>query len=1053
MCVAERPGPNLRETESVGAASGHTERRLFALVMAAVSIAAGMMTGSSVDGEEIEFNRDIRPLLSDNCFHCHGPDDATRAAGLRLDRSEEATEYAIVPGDAEASELVRRITSDDPDLRMPPPESERALSGEEIARIERWVSAGAAYESHWAFVPPRRVVPPRAEPYGDATSPIDRFIDRELRDRGLARSPRADRATLIRRATFDLTGLPPTLGEIDDFLNDRSPNGYERLLDRLLQSEHFGERMASDWLDVARYSDTYGLQVDRDRFVWPWRDWVIRAFNAGMPYDRFLTQQIAGDLIPGATRDQILATTFNRLHPQEAEGGSVPEEFRSEYVADRTQTFATGILGLTMECCRCHHHKYDPISQDEYYALSAFFDNVDEAGLYSFFTPSVPTPTLDLPTERQERERVVATESLREAETRWRERFDARQAEAIAWAEGVTSVAEVEFAEPLLALDFESEPKGAVRSVAGVVGNGVELTGDDGIGTEAGNFRRSDPFSVALWIKTPDVKERAVVFHRSRAWTDAGSRGYQLLIEEGRLSWSLIHFWPGNAVRVRAVESLPVDRWVHVTVSSDGSGRASGLTIDIDGEPAELETVRDSLTRQITGGGGDTITIGERFRDRGFTGGQVDEFYLFGAELSRLEIAWLAGGGSPSRWAAEGSAAWASSPREHRVDHYRTRLDPVLGDARDALREARRRVNELNDSITEIMVMREMPEPRPTYRLRRGDYTQPAERVEAGTPSVLPPLPEGMPADRLALARWVSDPDHPLTARVAVNRLWQLCFGHGLVRTPEDFGTQGSPPTHPELLDWLAGDFVSHGWDIKRMLKRIMMSSTYRRSSRPVAASVRERDPENLWLARFPSSRLPAEMLRDGALASGGRLVRRVGGPPVRPYELEASFKPSERDEGAGLYRRSLYTYWKRTGPAPALLTLDAAKRDVCQVKRERTSSPLQALVLFNGPQYVEASRGLAERLVRRHGGDRDAILRDAYRTLTGRHATSDELSVIASMLGEQVDYFVRHRERAESYLGVGEASPGVEIDAAELAGLTAVVQALFNFDRSVMKR
>ena len=1061
------PPPTARffATPSVGSVRNLVRRLGAASVVA--WLVAGVpdgAQGADSDADAVRFNRDIRPLLSENCFHCHGPDEETRAAGLRLDLEEDATEYAIVPGDAEASDLMARILSEDPDFRMPPPDSERSLAAEEIASIRKWIDQGAAYQSHWAFVPPSPVKPPSPvePPRGEAGGTvIDRFLEVELRERGLAPSPPADRETLLRRATYDLTGLPPTVAEIDDFLADESPGAYERVLDRLLADVAFGERMAADWLDVSRYSDTYGYQVDRDRFVWPWRDWVIRAFNRNLSYDRFITEQLAGDLLPGATRDQILATTFNRLHPQKVEGGSVPEEFRVEYVADRTQTFGTGVLGLTMECCRCHNHKYDPISQREYFSLAAFFDNIDEAGLYSFFTDSVPTPTLGLPTAGQQRALDGSLASAAEAERRlaaWRE---SRAGSAVRWAEAVSEgsgEAAVDFAAPLFSLTFEQPPDPPNRSVPGVIGMAAELTGDDGIGTDAGNFRRHEPFSAALWINTPDVKERAVIFHRSRAWTDAGSRGYQLLLEEGRLSWSLIHFWPGNAIRVRTVDPIPTDRWLHVVVTNDGSRRASGLAIYVDGRRQATEVVRDSLTRRITGGGGDHVTIGERFRDRGFTGGRVDEFFLFGDELTAMEIELLAAGVEPATWGELAAERFSELTRhESRVDHFLRRGGAEQRPLMDAVRDARRRVCEAEDAIAEIMVMRELPEPRPTRLLRRGMYDQPDEVVGPETPAALIPFPDELPRNRLGLARWLSDPEHPLTGRVAVNRLWQLCFGHGLVRTPEDFGTQGSPPTHPELLDWLAIDFVNGGWDVKRMLKRIMRSDAYRRSSRPMPG-VREADPTNRWLARYPAQRLPAEMLRDGALATGGRLVRTQGGPPVRPYELEASFKPSQPDVGSGLYRRSLYTYWKRTGPAPAMLTLDAAKRDVCQVKREQTSSPLQALVLFNGPQYVEAARGLAETLLDRQGvseADRDGVsfATEAYRTLTGHRPTDAEIAAIDSLYRQQLHYFAEHPEQASAYLSVGQAEARSVAEPQRLAAATVVVQTLMNFDRTVMKR
>lgn len=1004
---------------------------------------------------ELNFNRDIRPILSENCFLCHGPDEDSRAADLRLDFRDQATEYAIVPGDAESSELIARISSTDPDLLMPPPDSERSLSAAEIEILRRWVDKGAKYQTHWSFNPPDQSEVPPADSSDDGRTTIDRFIDHEIRQRGLVASPPADPETLIRRATFDLTGLPPTLAELDEFLADTSAQAYSKLLDRLLQSEHYGERMAADWLDVARYSDTYGYQVDRDRSVWPWRDWVVDAFNRNLPYDEFITAQLAGDLLPDASDEQILATTFNRLHPQKVEGGSVPEEFRVEYVADRTQTVATGIMGLTYECCRCHNHKFDPLTQREYYQLSAFFDQIDEAGLYSYFTESVPTPTLTLPTPTQRADLNQLRLQVRQLKTEIDEVRQQRRQQAKAWAERDQASDEVATASPLLSLDFEQPPTAPNQSIPGLIGKGVRLTGDDGIATEVGNFRRYEPFSVSLWMRTPDHQERAVIFHRSRAWTDAGSRGYQLLLEDGRLSWSLIHFWPGNAIRIRAVDPLPLNQWVHVVVRSDGSSRAQGLDLYVNGQRIETITVRDSLTKQITGGGGDAITIGERFRDRGFKQGDVDEFQVFDQALTPLEVLNLyrraTTRGSPS--AGPDLHAQTALPLAARIEHFQSRLDETLIHLQEQLQATRRSLCELEDQLDEIMVMRESPEPRQSYLLHRGLYDQPGEPVQPGTPQVLPPFAESLPRNRLGLACWLTDSEHPLTSRVAANRLWQICFGVGLVTTPEDFGSQGAPPTHPELLDWLARDLVEHDWDIKRALKQIMLSAAYCRSSRPADRDLASRDPANQTLARFPSYRLSAEMLRDQALAVSGRLVRTIGGPPVKPYEIEASFKPSEHDEGERLYRRSLYTYWKRTAPAPAMLSLDAAKRDVCQVRRERTASPLQALILLNGPQYVEAARGLAEQVLQQHGWERGAMLSDLFRTLTSHQATESQLEIVRRMHQQQLDYFRMRPGRAMEYLAVGEAQPDPQLDADELAATAVVAGALMNYDLAVTKR
>lgn len=1028
-------------------------------VVISATLVPSIWRSATAEDQLVRFNQDIRPILSENCYHCHGPDTETRKAGLRLDTEEGAKESAIVERDAAASEMLARMLSEDDDERMPPPDSERSVTPQQIDLVRRWINQGASYEGHWSFVTPQ---PPKLPNQVEDAKAIDHFVGKRLNQKELEPAEEADRETLIRRVTFDLTGLPPTIQEIDEFLDDESDDAYETLVDRLLARESFGERMASDWLDAARYSDTYGFQVDRDRFVWPWRDWVVRAFNQNLPYDQFITHQLAGDLLPNATRDQILATTFNRLHPQKVEGGSVPEEFRIEYVADRTQTVATAIMGLTYECCRCHNHKYDPLSQEEYYQLAAFFDNIDEAGLYSYFTPSIPTPTLTLPTPAQAQQLKQQIATVLEKESIYQD-LVARTAQAIEGDREQKTRREMQqavtdtYAQAVATVDFDEAPNGANEQVEGVQGGAFKLSGDDAVGTKVGNFARSQPFSVSLWINTPDIKERAVLFHRSRAWTDAASRGYQLLLEDGKLSWSLIHFWPGNAIRVRGRERIPTNQWMHVTVTNDGSSRAAGLRIFVDGKAIETNVVRDGLTKQITGGGGDNIAIGERFRDRGFKHGLVDRMHIFDVELTELEIERLAQRGESIDW-LEGED-WTDAQENRVRQHLMIRTGAKLKDARQSLFESRSAKCKTEDALSEIMVMRELPQRRPSYLLLRGAYDQRGQSVLPGTPEALIPFPTELPKNRLGLAQWLIAPEHPLTSRVAVNRLWQLCFGRGLVRTPEDFGSQGEPPTHPELLDWLAIEMINSGWDIKHMLKLIVMSDTYRRSSRHRDPAIVDADPTNLWLAVFPSYRLPAEMLRDNALAISGRLVSKIGGPPVKPYEVEASFKPSTPDKGEGLYRRSLYTYWKRTGPAPVMMALDAAKRDVCRVQRERTSSPLQAFVMLNGPQYVEAARGLAERLMKTspaNDGDSEnsqTQIETAFRVLTSRRPSREEVDVLHNMYGQQLEYFTGSDKKTQSFLAVGDAPADDSLDQSKLAALSVVVGTLMNFDESMMKR
>ncbi|MCH2200543.1 MAG: DUF1553 domain-containing protein [Fuerstiella sp.] len=1000
---------------------------------------------------QIRFNRDVRPVLSDRCYVCHGPDVENRQADLRLDLEQDAKQSVIVAGKPDESELVRRILSNDPDVRMPPPGSKLELSPEEQAMLTAWIEQGATWDQHWAFVAPRQPMLPSVLTARWPRNEIDYFVLSNLEERSSTPSSEASRETLIRRISFDLTGLPPSLEQIDNFVTNESPDAWSEQIDRLLSSGHFGERMASVWLDLARYSDTFGYQVDRDRYVWPWRDWVIRAFNSNMPHHEFLRKQIAGDLLPDATDEDILATTFNRLHPQKVEGGSTPEEFRIEYVSDRTQTFATAFLGLTMECCRCHDHKYDPFSQKDYYQLTAFFDKIDEAGLYSYRTQSTPTPTLLMLDEADKRRIRRLRDSVKAAEKKLAETAAAADAEFRRWLAVDRSVEDsTMLPNRVLHMDFEAVPGGGNRHTDGKVGMGIRFSGDDAVGTQIGQFSRNQPFSIALWLNTPDHKERAVVWHHSLGWTDGGSRGYQLLIKDGRLHASLIHFWPGNAISIATADPLPVQEWHHVTVRYDGSSRAAGISILIDAQPVSTEIIRDNLYKEITADKRHLV-IGERSRDRGFTNGMADELMVFERQLTPIEVAQLTDGHSLATALTTPHDQLSARQTERLFEYFLSTTHNGSRQQLAALTEARSELSAAVDGVQEIMVMKETDRPVTTHLLRRGAYDARGDVVTADTPAILPKRSADAPANRLGLADWLISPNHPLTARVAVNHYWQVMFGQGLVRTPEDFGSQGRPPTHPRLLDWLALDFIQHDWDVKRLLKQIAMSATYRQTS-TMSEDHARRDPNNDWLGRFPSYRLPAEMLRDNALAVSGLLVDRMGGPPAKPYEVEVSFKPADRDSGPGLYRRSVYTYWKRTGPAPVMMVLDAVKRDVCRVNRERTASPLEAFVLMNGPQFVEASRVLAEQLLAEHHTPQQA-LPDLFRLLTSRPATDREHSVLTGLLAEQLDYFGQDAERTKKYLSVGDHTADTEPDPASLAALSAVANALLSYDECLIKR
>jgi hypothetical protein len=1056
---------------------------LAALALAALAVSGvGQLAAQAPlpAGERVSFNYQIRPLLSDRCFRCHGPDEKARKAKMRLDTPEGAHRaledgwFVTKPGDPSKSALVERIFHDDPDEMMPPPESHLTLSDDERRLLVRWIEQGAVYEPHWAFVPVPAATSLR--PAGAPGNAIDALVRARLARERLALQPPAEPAVLLRRLAFDLTGLPPTPAELDTFLADTAPGAYERAVDRYLAAPAYGERMAMDWLDLARYADTYGYQADVERDMSPWRDWVIRAFNHNLSYDRFLTWQLAGDLLPDATDEQRLATAFNRLHRQTNEGGSIEEEFRQEYVSDRVHTFGTAMLGLTVECARCHDHKFDPITQRDYYALGAFFNSIDESGLYSHFTNATPTPAMPLwPAGRREQHAAVQARIARvEA------RLAAIAREARPGFASWRRPARVARPAPVAHLDFAATPTPAadgdkdrsprladrvaltparlsddplpVTDASRLAGaSGVfQFNGDNAVVHRgAPIFRRTDPFSIAIRLRVTEHQDRAVVLHQSRAWTDAGSRGYEVVLDHGRPTFALIHFWPGNAVAVRATVPLPVDTWSTLVVTYDGSSRAAGLRIYLDGSPLATETLRDRLTRDIDyrkawrdNSDQPPLTIGARFRDSGFKNGLIDDVQVFDAALTAAEV----------------RGTLRDSPDDVAFAHYLARAVPAQRLALAELRQLRIQENALAAGVPEIMVMEELPAPRPAHLLARGAYDAPKDVVSRDTPHGLLPFPAGAPRDRLGLARWLTDRRNPLAARVAVNRIWRMHFGRGLVATPEDFGSQGRLPMHPELLDWLAATFMESGWDVKALHRLILTSATFRQSSRALAELV-ARDPENALLARGPSQRLLAEQIRDSALAASGLLTRRIGGRSVKPYqpaglwEQAGTGKTYKADTGDKLYRRSLYTFWRRTLPPPSMLTFDAVSREVCTAKRDVTTTPLQALVLLNDPQFVEAARALAERLLVRFPGDATARHRAAFRSLTGRIPDAREVALLAQLFAEQRAIFARTPADAAAFLSTGASTWNRALPREDFAATTTVVSAIMNLDDFVVLR
>jgi hypothetical protein len=752
---------------------------------------------------------------------------------------------------------------------------------------------------------------------------------------------------------------------------------------------------------------------------------------------------------------------------QNEEGGVVEEEFRVAYVVDRVTTFGTAFLGLTLECSRCHDHKFDPLKQKEFYELFAFFQNIDESGQTSYFTAAMPVPTMLLSTDEQDRK---LAELARQVADREKARAAMREGARPAFEKWLADrPKDLPVPGLVAAYSFDelkdnrspnaADPKTPAHAVEGPrlvpckVGQAVELTGENGFTFPGvGHFTRVDPFSLALWVNTPSQAQRLVVVHHSMAPIDAGSRGYELLLEKGRVAFGLHHMWPGNALKVVTKNSIPVNGWTHVAVTYDGSSRAAGVRIYLDGKPAELEVVRDGLTKDITYGSEPNLALGYRFRDSGFKGGKVDEFRVYNRALTALEVEAVAGKAATPFAGAQGV------PPDSLFDYFLATAHPPAIQAANELHKARAEYNRFVNPIPEIMVMKEMKQPRPAFVLRRGAYDAPGEQVAADTPAVLSPFPAGQPRNRLGLARWLTSADNPLTARVTVNRAWQMLFGRGLVETSDNFGSTGTPPTHPELLDWLARDFVEHGWDYKRLLRQIALSATYRQSAR-VTPELLTKDPANHLLACAPARRLTAEMLRDQALFAGGLLVEKLGGPSVYPYQPdgiweEAMGRPHyPRSQGPDLYRRSLYTFWKRTAPPPAMVTFDAADRSLCSARRQATSTPLQALVLLNDTPFVEAARFLGQRLLKEGGAGRTEQVGWAFRTVIGRKPGEKEMAVLTRLFGEQRELFAKDPKAAAKLLAVGDSRNDPKLDRADLAAATVLALALLNHDEAVYRR
>jgi mono/diheme cytochrome c family protein len=991
-----------------------------------------LATASAEPPRTVEFNRDVRPILSDHCFQCHGPDAKQRQADLRLDMDEKLVQReggAIVTGGNLArSELWRRVTSTDANEQMPPPDKGRRLTDAEIATLRQWILEGAQFERHWSLLPIRRPGQPSVEKLDAATNPLDTFVMARLEREGLSPAPKANRATLLRRVTLGLTGLPPTPDEIDSHLDDLKPDAYERVVDRLLASPRYGERMAVPWLDAARYADTSGYQSDGERHMWRWRDWVIEALNANLPFDQFTIEQLAGDLLPNPTLEQRIATGFNRNHRGNAEGGIIPEEYAVEYVADRVETTATVWLGLTLGCARCHDHKYDPLSQRDFYSLFAFFNNVAEKGRAIKIGNSPPYIQAPTRLEREELQRlelkqVRMAENMLAGDRQWTatqlewERHAAAN-ESEDWYPHENLIAHLPFDD-----EFRECISGGLAECSdyrvefgvGRLNRAARFDGKSSLAIEKlGAFGFFDKFTLAAWVFVEDADRGGTIV--SRMIDAPEGEGYQLALVGGKLQFNLVKRWLDDALRVETVESVPIGGWHHVTAVYDGSREAEGVKLYVDGKPQQLKILLDELNQTFAtkeplriGGGGGPQT---RFR------GAIDDVRIYARALSPSDALILATPRSIAEILSLNIDKRTEGESLKLKGYYLEHHAPAeMKRAFRELEEANRTLTKFLEKLPTVMVMEEMPTPRPTHLLVRGQYDKAGEQVDPDVPAYLPRMVDRAPRNRLGLANWLVDRSNPLTSRVIVNRAWQLHFGTGIVKTAEDFGRQGEWPSHLALLDWLAAEFMDD-WDVKRLHRTIVTSETYRQSSENLESKIqnpKSADPDNRLLSRGPRLRLSAEMVRDQALFVSGLLVEQVGGPSVKPLQPEGlwseltggeDYKPGN---GSDLVRRSLYTFWKRTIPPPTLATFDSSSREACVVRESRTNTPLQALALMNEPTFVMAANALGERVMREATTPEERIER-AMLHVVGRRPTTDELAILKSALK-------RYEGRADAYV------------------------------------
>ncbi len=1046
-------------------------------------VAAGSLMGAAT--KPVAFNEDIRPILADACFHCHGPDPGTRKAGLRLDTeagfftAKKGEQPTVIKGRPEASSLYQRLITQDEDEVMPPPESHKELKPAEVAKIKAWIEQGAPWQPHWSLIPPQKPALPAVKEASWVKTPIDRFVLASLEKAGLQPAPEADAHTLVRRMALDLTGLPPSVELLKKYASGGSltDSQLSQLIDELMKSPAYGEHRARYWLDAARYGDTHGLHFDNYREMWPYRDWVVKAFNRNQPFDQFTIEQIAGDLLPNRTEEQLIATGFQRCNITTNEGGTIDEENLANYAVDRVQTMGWVYMGLTTNCSQCHDHKFDPITMRDFYSMAAFFRNTTQ-GAKDGNSKDGKGPVLVIPNEKDKPRWDKLPAEIAEATKLRDERRKAAGADFNAWLASAKPE-HLDQDVPTQGLQVHLPlNEGVGNEIANVCGSPakakalgqISWTPGGKLGpapvikpgstfevSDAGDFELNQKFSYGAWVKAGRNGVFGAIM--SRMDEKNGYRGWDLWQSDRAVSVHIVDKWSDNALKVTTRDAvLKPGEWQHVFVTYNGSGKAAGIQIYINGVPQKrmivnTNTIKPKASIRTTV----PMKIGQRSDGAIFADGSVQDARVYDRTLTEAEIKTLSNVGPLRAILAAATDKRTPQQRNALFAHYLATRDAqwMKHDGEVKKFEAEKEAIKARSPITHIQeeVMNVTPM---AHILARGAYDKPGERVEAAVPAALGKLPEKAPKNRLGLAQWVISKDNPLTSRVTVNRFWQEVFGQGIVKTPEDFGIMGAPPSHPELLDWLAVEFRESGWDVKKFFKLLLTSATYRQSAATTPAKL-EKDRDNSLLSRGPRFRMDAEMLRDYALASSGLLSAKMGGPSVKPYQPEGIWdvvglpggdtRNYVQDKGENLYRRTLYTFWKRMAPPPNMEVFNAPSREVCTVRRERTNTPLQALVTMNDPQFVEAARKLAEKAL----STKEPLSFIAERILC-RPLTAKEKSIIEASLSDLRKHYSANAADAEALLKVGESPVDVKLAKNELAAWTMLTNQLFNLDEVLNK-